>query len=404
MNLRLITILSLGLNAILLAVAGYLNQRFNALSTQTTVQNTVSTSSSEASEIYHPVTSTSVTPETKSKTSVWDALYAPDVRQFHRNLREAGCPEKTMRDIILPVIEDAYRSKRQNVHRSSANSFWQAANSMNNAQRQARFALDAEKSALIREIFGVSLDLTALTEWHRQYPMGIALGFLPEGKPEQVLWVAKGGADTAMKIQGLASGILTPEDSTQMEALYNQVKNDLSAILSPYELEELEARATVAAVALVFRESLLGLSMSGQEIRSLMCSIISMGNPFIRKLLAGGRPTKEEETKLRAIVEERLLTVLGKDRFADYQRLQNPMYRMINLVADKFNVSKPTMNTLFQITQAAKEEESNLRKNPNLTPEQRKQAEVQNAQSVEQTARQLLGDKVYEEMKKTRLP
>ena len=155
---------------------------------------------------------------------------------------------------------------------------------------------------------------------------------------------------------------------------------------------------------MTLRETLLGLSMNGQEIRSLVCSIISMGNPFLRNILANGIGSKATQANLKAILEERLLAMVGKDRFAEYQRLQNPVYRMLNIVADKFSVPKTKIDTLYQITQAAKEEETNLRKNPDLTPEQRKQAEAQNAQAVEQTARQLLGDKVYEDMKKTRLP
>jgi hypothetical protein len=404
MNFKFVAILSYGLNVILLIVAGYVHQRLNAVPMPLQLPKIASTSSSETSTIKQS-TSTSTLPETQPRTSIWDALYSKDLRQFHGNLRQAGCPEKTMRDIVLPMIDDTYHKKRQGIYRSSTNSFWQSNNRMYADQRKARFALDMEKSALVRELFGVSLDMNALTQWHKQFPMGIALGFLPEGKPEQVLWTAIALTEEAEKIHGLASEILTPEDCMQMEALYAKAKNDFSAILTPYEIEELEARATVAGIAFVFRESLLGLSLSGQEIRSLMCSIIGMGNPFLRNiLLAGGRPTKEEEAKLRAILEERLLAAVGKDRFAEYQRLQNPIFRMINLVADKFSVPKTKIDTLYQITQAAKEEETNLRKNPNLTPEQRKQAEAQNAQAVEQTARQLLGDKTYEEMKKTRLP
>ena len=398
----MITIISLGLNAILLTVGGFLTNRLNSLPVSAPVKHPdLIQTAAKSPPITPPPVETGVN---QPKQSVWDSIYSEDLRRFHGQLRQVGCPEKTMRDILLPMVEDIYRKKSQAISRSSANSFWQAANRSGAAQRKARWAVESEKSALIRELFGVALDMNALAEWHRQYLMGIALGFLPEGKPEQVLWVAKGLSEEALRIEGLSQGILTPEDSVQMEALYMQAKRDFSSILSPYELEELEARATVAGIAMTLRETLLGLSMNGQEIRSLVCSIISMGNPFLRNILANGIGSKATQANLKAILEERLLAMVGKDRFAEYQRLQNPVYRMLNIVADKFSVPKTKIDTLYQITQAAKEEETNLRKNPDLTPEQRKQAEAQNAQTVEQTARQLLGDKVYEDMKKTRLP
>src|SRR5438067_2541083 len=42
----------------------------------------------------------------------WQEIESPDYRQYIANLREIGCPEKTIRDIILADVNDLYESRK----------------------------------------------------------------------------------------------------------------------------------------------------------------------------------------------------------------------------------------------------------------------------------------------------
>jgi len=347
-------------------------------------------------------TSAPVAPEPASR-SVWDEIESADIRQFHANLKAVGCPDKTIRDILLPVIEERYRQRQLEVVRATERSFWQYAS--NNRQRsRARLEVDKEKVALIQELFGASLDLRALQEWHRRYPMGIALGFMQEGKPEQVLWVASKYGNLVQEIQAETGGVLTPDDRLKMQSLLDQARLDLSAILLPFELEELEARATVVGIAMVFRQGLLGIDMNGLEMRALVVSAIRAGNPFLRSLVSGTRLLPEEEQAIKRQFEQQMQTTLGRERYAEYERLQDQRYQGVALLADKFNVPRKTVNVLYDVFQAGQSEEKKQRDDASLSAQQREAALRQTRQLTEETARRLLGDQVFEAMRKSPFP
>jgi hypothetical protein len=298
------------------------------------------------------------------------------------------------------LIDEQYRQKLATARNISSGSFWQSRPSAKE-RRKALLTLEQEKAALIQELFGAAVDLQALREWHREIMMGLAMGFLPEGKPEQVLWVMKKYMDQIQAIRGEAGGILTPEDITKLQSLFDQGRAEMAMLVSPYEMEELEARATAVSIMEVFGESLLGLEMTGPEIRNLIATIIRSGNPYLRALLPDVRHTETERTELKQSAETHLLNVLGKDRFAVYQRLQDKTYRGIYLMADKFNIPKTTLNRVYDVIQATQDEEKKLRGSSQISAKEREAALAANRKLAEQTARSLLGDQVFEELKKT---
>ena len=61
----------------------------------------------------------------------WEQVESPDYRQYIQNLRSIGCPDETIRDIILADVNKLYDSKRKQIRGASRKfEYWKAGNPM----------------------------------------------------------------------------------------------------------------------------------------------------------------------------------------------------------------------------------------------------------------------------------
>jgi hypothetical protein len=340
----------------------------------------------------------------------WSQLESEDFRIYCANLRAVGCPEKTIVDILLPFIEESYAGRLAKLKVASPESFWlnrsQPTAASRQRERDAR-QIQKEKAALIQELFGKPLDIKALQVWHREITAGMSLGFLSEGKPEQVVCVVKKYADEANEIRRSARDILTPEDIGALHQLYDKCRNEMMSVLAPAELEELELRMTAVGLASMLRESVLGLvglEVSGSEIRNVLAQVARSGNAALRGLLMEITPAPEEKNQLRQSVETQMRSMLGDTRFTHYQRMQDQVYQKLFHFGEEHSLPTPTVGKVYEVYLAVKEEENKIRKDQELTAKQREEAVAQARQSSENVLQGLLGERIFEDLKKGRWP
>ena len=72
-------------------------------------------SSSAPSAAVQVAISPQVVTNTVVKTMTWETVEAPDYLDYIDNLRRIGCPEETIRDIILTEVNKLYKAKRREV-------------------------------------------------------------------------------------------------------------------------------------------------------------------------------------------------------------------------------------------------------------------------------------------------
>jgi hypothetical protein len=337
----------------------------------------------------------------------WSQIESPDRRVYCARLHAVGCPEKTVMDILLPIIEDDYRQRLRPLDALIPGDFWINARQRTAAhQKRSRAVreLQREKMALIQELFGRILDVEALKEWHREAALGLLLGFLPEGKPEQVLCVVKALSDQAGDIRSQAQGVFTPEDISQLSQLYEQSRQKLLPLLSPAEAEELELRMTAIGTVTVLQESVMGLAVTGSEIRQLLSNLMHAGNPVLRNLVLEINPTKSEKEQLRQAIEKQLHPILGETRFTHYQRMQDRAYQELFRFGDQHDLPLATVGRVYEIVTAVKDEETRIRKNQSLSPREREEALAQVRLDSEEALRGLVSGPVLDELKRTRRP
>ena len=71
---------------------------------------------------------TSPAPEVVLRTSVtpfhWDQVVSSDFFAYRDNLRAVGCPDRTLRDILLSEVNRTYAARADDLIRPIASRFW----------------------------------------------------------------------------------------------------------------------------------------------------------------------------------------------------------------------------------------------------------------------------------------
>jgi hypothetical protein len=407
MNWKKWILFSVVLNVTLAGVAAYLHWH-RADTTPPPVQLPLPSRTRSIRETTHsePVADPRLS-EPAAKPFDWAQLESADLRAYCARLRAVGCPEKTIVDILLPIIDESYGNRLRPLNENVPGAFWISGSQRRAAMRQRDMAtveIQKEKTALIQELFGRLIDSEALQVWRDGLGFGLFLGFLPEGKPEQVLCLAAQFAYQSREIHRFAQYILTPEDVGQLSQLYDQGRHGIASILTPSEMEELELRMTAIGAMSVLQESVMGLEVTGTEIRNLLANLIHTGNAPLRNSIMDINPTKEEKDKLRQLIETQMRPILGDARFTHYQRMQDPTYQGIYRFGEQHDLPSPLVSQVYAVCLVGQDEANRIHKNQALTPMQRDESLAQAQQAWEEALRGLLGNKVFEELKKGRQP
>jgi len=332
----------------------------------------------------------------------WRALESTNYVQYIENLRAFGCPEETIRDIIITDVAKLYARRRAELREQLAPyKFWQAVDPSGGPAhpelRQHLRALDKEQRQLIRELLGVELR----TEMARYTDDGDSperdYTFLPQEKQDHVKSLAEQYSELEQDVYVRAGGLLLDEDLEELKQIQRQRRAELASVLTPEELEEYELRHSDTADNL--RGTLGGLQPNEEEFRK----IFKLQRTFDLEFAQGfdSRDHAAMEIQSRAAFQagealnSELAKALGPERFAQYQRAQDGDYRALLQVTERFDISADVAAKVYNMKQAAEAIKAQVESNPNLTDEQRAQAIAGIARQTERSVATAMGDEVF---------
>ncbi len=317
-------------------------------------------------------------PTTKAPSFHWRALESADYAVYAANLRAVGCPERTLRDILLPDIEKLYDERAKGIEDSPEDNFWETADQRDARQRQrdAKLrALELEKRALIQQLLGAELSYEALKE-QRSAGFGsalieILLGFTDTAKTDQILMVFSLREADAKAHLAVAEGILLDEDITQLHALRDRLENDLARVLAPLEMEELRLRVVVLEeIDHLSRRS--GVNVSGAELREIARLRADTRDVFAKVMNLDDEIYSEElRAKGDAAFQELLRRYVGPERFADVERGKDDLFRGLFQSTEKLGVAKTALVQAYESRRAADSQARQIRADQQLSNEER---------------------------------
>jgi hypothetical protein len=275
MKLRVFFIASLGLNLALAAAFLALWRNRSVPTTGNPLALGPAVSIPEISNVTRPPAPVAVdAPATTIAAFHWRMIESDDYRQYIANLRAVGCPERTIRDIIVADIDQLYAAKGK----SAPLDFppWQNADrrrAEERSQAARRTGLQAEKRALVKELIGYEWDNHANEIWHEDFETGLLLGFLPELKAPQLMALVEKYTELGGNVKTEANDILIDEDRARLRKLYDNLRTEVAQLLGPSEREELELRVQAGIFLPAENIHWDGIAISGAETARIRSAV-----------------------------------------------------------------------------------------------------------------------------------
>ena len=304
----------------------------------------------------------------------WGFVESADYRQYIANLRAIGCPERLIRDIIVADVGKLYVGKMREVNSWDDWQPWYGRDRQQ-ARRRERSerisALQAEQRALLKELLGIDPHDRQDEFIHNGGIVALALGFLMEPKPVQILAMIEEFSEAVRKVNDKTRGILLKEDREQLDLLRQGTMNKLKATMTPAEFEELSLRAQGIRKFLEGDIHLEGVSLSGTEFRQL-CGLSRITGDVIQDELLRDREdlSEEEEGRRQKAFEAEVKKLLGPARFAEFQRAQQPEFRDALDFTEEHHLPVSAAAKVSDAMRHASEQANAIKQNQALSPDE----------------------------------
>ncbi len=308
----------------------------------------------------------------------WDELESDDYTTFIANLRAIGCPEQTIRDIIIADVNALYARRRATEVITPEQQWWRAVpdeDVLAVATAKLR-ELDVERRTLLSSLLGPQWETGDQISLPRPTRAGVnldgpVLGGLPNEVKHALQEISSYSQDRiAAYVEARRKEGKSP-DPVELAKLRQQTREELARVLTPAQVEEFLLRFSANASTL--RAELTQLqffNVTQEEFRSLFRARdtydqqLALLGDSSEAAIAAQRTTLEQQR------EAAIKLALGEERYAQYQRLHDTQYR--EAYAQAQQAGEPTSaDALYEIRQVVKEEQDRIRKNDDLTEEQK---------------------------------
>ena len=274
----------------------------------------------QSPDISNPVAVRHPRPESKLTSPAgaftWSQLESTDYREYVRNLRTVGCPEATVRDIILADVHATFESQRAEIIRGSTGNGWQFGREAASWSVQLE-DLAAQESAALVELLGpvVSISGAVLTSGSVS-TLQLSPALAP--KREALIQWSDDFQSQFDRIRAGADGRdLNEEELGQWAALKGRQSESLDALLTPAEREEFELGNSATADEL--RSAFAGMSVSEDEFRSLF----RLRQQFVTQMETMADAEGGAIQAAQSAFKTSFQNILGQERFTQYERIQS---------------------------------------------------------------------------------
>ena len=249
----------------------------------------------------------------------WRQVESSDYKTYVANLRAAGCPEQTVRDIIAADLEATFADRRMLVmsNRYASFKFWQTGTTpvaVSKEQSRQQQLVDSEMNAALRELLGAdTLPMDTTRAWHTA-ELDQQLSFLPADKQGAARDLLLQNEANDALIKTLSEAHRPTENADELNRIlqtYEARRTDLARLLAPEDFAQLEL--TVSWTANNLRRGMANFNPTEEEFRA----IFSAWRPHdenLAQLYATGQPDPGNNHVFAKIKE-----LLGEERFNQYR-------------------------------------------------------------------------------------
>lgn len=388
MHLRTIVLFSIGLNFVLGIGWGihYFQNRVYS-------RNPILRNAAAGAE--RPVSSANNTTPEKPKRFHWRQVESNDYETYIQNLRAIGCPEETIRDIIVADVNKRFEARRANEARTNEVRWWESKTEAEQAKsRETELAIqESERRQLLSDLLGPDWipedESTDITERSGVYLGGPVLGALPAATKETVHQIAATARDRMQSYIDSQRFLGRSPNPTEQAQIRSEMRADLARVLTPVQLEEFLLRYSETAEQL--RRDLQGVEVTADEFRLLF----RYRDPIENELaMLGGQSNPATRARAEALQNQFntvLQQTLGPERYAQFQVNQNPGLKHAQERAEKLGLNAEATAMIVALSQEFSQEQQRIQGDASLSANQRIDALAALEAEQQKTFLQLLG-------------
>jgi hypothetical protein len=325
----------------------------------------------------------------------WESVESPDYKEYIANLRSVGCPEETIRDIIIADVNKLYDAKKKQV-RGVAKKFeyWKGGNPMaammgDSETMQKIKALDDEKNQVLRAL-GIEPDFkTAAAEMVN--PLEQMFDFLPEGKKTQLVKLL---SDMQTKMAKAMEGGGQP-DPEQIAKAQKEMEAAVKQMLTPEEAMDFDLRMSMTAN--IMRMQIAGWDPDEKEFLDVFKLRKAFDDEF-SPMTRGNESDAERQRREGAEkqLKEQLRQAMGEQRYKDYELSQDWQFQQTLRNLKRAELGVTEAKQVVEMKKLAEDQASKLRNDPNLSSDDRTTALTAIQRETEGALKKVLGDKGWE--------
>ncbi len=181
----------------------------------------------------------------------WRMVESADYKEYIANLRAIGCPEETIRDIIVADVNKLFEARKKQLKAASTNKYeyWKSSSMFGNMLDEEKIKqkqqLSDEKRAILTSLLGTAPDEKPDTA-KLVNPFEDMLDFLADDKQSKVMDLLQSYQAKALK--AMKGGTPDAEDLKAMQQVQKEMEGELGKILTPDELQNYELRLSQTAM------------------------------------------------------------------------------------------------------------------------------------------------------------
>jgi hypothetical protein len=335
----------------------------------------------------------------------WRELESTNYETYVANLRAVGCPERTVRDLLLAELRASYAARGRT--EQPRMTFWTGGAERARwlkAEAQRRRKLEKEYSALALRLLGV--EWSPEDDWdlncQDQAVMRFIAGPMPEESFAKLMTILSRYERLNDQFNETEQWIRLPEDETRRREAHARLRAELLALLGPVALDEFLARSSVVGNGAGPDLRLEAIELSAAELRAIAVVRTRHFDPMLELLDIEEMP-EEEEARAQADFLAAVRTLLGDRRFADFERSQDENYVALYEAVHE-EVGRTAVTQAFEVSREAHAAVERLGDDASLDAEERARLQAQVAALAESELRRILGEKAWQAAREQKLP
>ncbi|MGI8965893.1 MAG: hypothetical protein ACR2H1_07375, partial [Limisphaerales bacterium] len=332
----------------------------------------------------------------------WRSVESEDYKKYVQNLRQIGCPEETIFDIIVADVNTLYAMKARSLLPAKDWKYWEAEDETPSREeiknQKLRRDLENQKRALIAAILGPDAleKLRKYQIWGGEELAERKLAFLAEEKRKKLKQLQEKYFDLEQSAtEWNSAGVRTAETMQKLAALAKQRRAEIESLLTPEELQELDLRTSDTAARL--RQELNGFHPSEQEFRALFAIRKTVEDQMNANTDVRDPNVLQTRVETQKQLSEKAKSELGEQRYDEFLRSQDIDYQNTLRMTEYFGLPEKAASDVYDLKKQDEKMAQNILANTSVTDEQKNAALEQSQKETEQKLKEILGNRVFNE-------